>query len=680
MIPLKILLSFFLFIPTLFSNDLKSEELPKLTKSIVLQIEDFAPRDISKDIYKITLRVKKPTEFIEILSGNKPKRFSFEIGNSKADYLKDTIKINETDPSVITFLIKSKLKVEAGLKNLAIYSGKTDENMVQEIAKQVEIPNRNSSPGKQPFIQSIQPEAGKRGDSITISGENFGNDLDNITLSISDSSEKDADATENLHETKPFYLSPIQNGNIQEIKFNMPSTSILPGFFLYKQTVFIRLFINGRPSDYKKIIILSEHWKIWMLGLTVSLLIGFHFFIVKILKKTNYIEMLLIDKTTNTYSLSRFQALVWTVLLLGGYFYIVLSTGVLLGNGIIPEFNPSLIGLLSISYGGLITSHSLGSKKPKNEIIKTPPLLSNLFSSGETIDLPRLQLFSFTVVGVIIYIYNLLNSNPLNGLPDIPSTFLGLLGVSQTGYITGKFVSDKIVINQVKPYYIPTKQGNIRVHILGAGFVPNMKILLEDTNEPINIDFINSNAISFILPSVSSPGMQKITILHNDFAPVVSDNCFETIKIEPQRVPSFDNSTITLTAGKIPPGTEFEVSKEEECFRVRGTILPGNKIEFRTPNLPPGKYDMSIYFKSGNDFEKVKYPDQLSVFTKDAVSNQTIIQENEIDSDEDSDLPDKTEMPWYRDGMTDEDMDTQIAIELGEEMEGELKISDIKEV
>jgi hypothetical protein len=30
--------------------------------------------------------------------------------------------------------------------------------------------------------------------------------------------------------------------------------------------------------------------------------------------------------------------------------------------------------------------------------------------------------------------------------------------------------------------------------------------------------------------------------------------------------------------------------------------------------------------------------------------------------------------------MTDDDLDTQVAIEIGEEMEGELKISDIKEV
>lgn len=674
------LLNLLIILFMMIVSHLSSEEPTKLSKLQGIQIEEFLPRDMSKDIYKLSVRVRKPSDFIEILSGNKSRKLNIEIGGTRAEYVKDSIKISESDPNLISFHIKTKQKLESGLRYLTISSGKTEEGMISEVVKQIEIPNRNSSPGKQPFVKGVQPEAGKQGDSITLLGENFGNDLDAILLSISESPEKEEDASGNLHETKPFYLSPIQNGNLQEIKFNMPSTSILQGFFLYKQPIYIRVFINGRPSDYKKIVLLSENWKLWILGISITLLVGFHFFIVKILKKRNYIDMLLIDKSTNTYSLSRFQALVWTVLLLGGYFYIVIATGVLLGNGVIPEFNPSLIGLLSISYGGLITSHSLGSKKPKNEIIKTPPLFSNLFSSGETIDLPRLQLFSFTVVGTLIYIYNLINSNPLQGLPDIPSTFLGLLGVSQTGYITGKFVSDKIVINQVKPYYIPLQKESVRVHILGAGFVPNMKILLDSIPEPITIDFINSNAISFILPQMDSAGMQRITVLHNDFAPIVTDNCFEMIYLEPSRVPSYDNTTMTLSAGKIPTGTELELVGEEETYRVRGTLLPANKIEFVTPNLPPGKYDTNLYFKVGNEFEKVKYPTPLLVYTKDPNSSQTIIQESEIHAEDDNDLPDKTEMPWYREGMTDEEEEIQVAIELETEMEGELKVSEIKEV
>ena len=678
------LLSFSMLLFYLNNSMIFAEEPTKISKSSQFVIEEFIPKDISKDIYKIKIKVKKSADFVESLTGTKTKKYTFEIGTSKAVYINDSAKINLQDQNNVEFLIKTKQKIDSGLKVFNIYSYKNEDQLTLEATKQIEVPNRNSSPGKQPFIQVLNPEAGKSSDTITVVGENFGNDLDLISVSFGEINEKEEEGIVDVAERKPFFLSPILNGSTQELKFNMPSAKIIPNSFLFKQNLYLRIFVNGRPSDYKKLVILSDYWKLWMLGFTVSLISIFHLFIIKVLKKKNYLSLLLIDKSTNTYSLSRFQAFSWTVLLLGGYFYITISSGVLLGNGIIPEFNPSLIGLLSISYGGLITAHSLGTKKPKNEILKTPPLFNNLFSSGESIDLPRLQLFSFTVVGIIIYLYNLINSNPLAGLPDIPSSFLGLLGVSQTGYITGKFVSDKIVINQIKPYYIPVNQKDLRLHILGAGFVQNMKILLDDLNEPISVDFINSNAISFLLPERTNPGFLSINLLHNDFAPIYTENCLEIISFEPTKIPSYDNTSLIVSAGKIPPGTELVLQKEDEIYRLRGNLLPDGKIDFKSPNLPPGNYSVSIHFKNENNFEKIKMNSGLEVYTselpKASLSSQTIIKEEDINDENEQDLPDKTEMPWYQSGITDEDQEddnTQVAIELDDQMEAELNISEI---
>ena len=665
----------FIFI---ISISLISEDLIKNPKIQNYTLEEFIPKDLSKDKYQIKIKSLKPQEFYDMISTNKTKKVSIEIGDIRSEILKNSAKIDKSEPGVVTFLIKTKQKLEMGQKTVSLFIQKNSEKPNLEVSKIFDIPSRNSSPGKQPFIHKISPGAGKTGDTITITGENFGSDLDHIYIQFT-KNEKEDDENEEFFERKPFYLSPIQNTNQQEIKFNLPPSNILPGFFLYRQNLSLKIFVNGRPSDMKEIVLLSEYWRFTILSITLFILIGFHIFIVRVMKKPDYLNLLILDKTTNTYSLSRFQALAWTVLLLGGYFYITLCSGVLLGDGIIPDFNPSLIGLLSISYGGLITAHSLGSKKPKNEILKTPPLLNNLFSSGDTIDLPRLQLFAFTIIGIIIYVYNLLISNPLMGLPDIPSTFLGLLGVSQTGYITGKFVSDKVVINQVKPYYIPVDNGTTRIHILGAGFVPNMKILLEEEEEPISIDFINSNAVSFILPEKKLAGIQKITILHNDFAPVVQDNSFEIIKLEPAKLLSYDTSPIILSAGKIPPGTELEMKLNDESYRLRGNLLPQGMIEFKSPSLPPGNYEVSIFFKNGADFEKIKYNKPIEVTVRENIPAHTIIKEEEIDSKEDSDLPDRTEMPWYMDNLNEEDFtETRMAIELEENME-ELKISEITE-
>lgn len=658
----------------LISPIIFSQEIPK-PKSSLISIEEFSPKDISKDIFRVSIRTKKVQELKEALESTSQKKLVFDWNGKKLEYIKNSLKADEKIDGSISFLIKSKSKIDWMDGTLTIFSKSQDRALLTEASKSFKLPERNNSPGKQPHIIKISPEAGKIGDTITILGENLGNDLDTIFITIHTEESLDEGMPPELLEIKPFYLSQGDSPKEQELKFNLHGKELKNGFWGFKKGFYLSILVNGRPGDLKKIVVLSDYWKYWMIGFTIFLLSLLHIFISRILGKTNYIAMLLLDKNTNTYSLSRFQALTWTILLLGGYFYITISTGVLLGNGVIPDFNPSLIGLLSISYGGLITAHSLGTRKPKNEIIKTPPLLSNLFSSGESIDLPRLQLFSFTILGIIIYVYNLFNSNPLNGLPDIPATFLGLLGVSQTGYITGKFVSDKIAINQVKPYYIPYNSENVKIHIIGAGFVPNMKVLLDNSNAPISVEFINSNAISFVVPDKLRIGMQKITFLHSDFAPYISENSFEVFDIEPIKLMSYDSSSITLTSGKIPVGTELEIKGTEETYRVRGTHLPGEKMEFKSPNLPPGIYELTIFFKEGQSFEKVKFLQNLDVTAREAPTTHSIVKIEEIGTiPEEEELPDRTEMPWYMDSWEeDQDLETQSAIELEEEMEGELK-------
>ena len=52
----------------------------------------------------------------------------------------------------------------------------------------------------------------------------------------------------------------------------------------------------------------------------------------------------------------------------------------------------------------------------------------------------------------------------------------------------------------------------------------------------------------------------------------------------------------------------------------------------------------------------------------------------DINDEDELDLPDKTEMPWYQSGFTeedDEDDNTQVAIELDDQMEAELNVSEI---
>jgi hypothetical protein len=186
------------------------------------------------------------------------------------------------------------------------------------------------------------------------------------------------------------------------------------------------------------------------------------------------------------------------------------------------------------------------------------------------------------------------------------------------------------------------------------------------------------------LPERSNPGFVSINILHNDFAPILTENCLEIISFEPTKIPSFDNTSLVVSAGKIPPGTELLLQKEEEVYRLRGNLLPDGKIDFKSPNLPPGNYSVTIHFKNENNFEKIKINSGLEVYTTGispaTVSSQTLIKEEDINDEDELDLPDKTEMPWYQSGFTeedDEDDNTQVAIELDDQMEAELNVSEI---
>ncbi len=124
------------------------------------------------------------------------------------------------------------------------------------------------------------------------------------------------------------------------------------------------------------------------------------------IKKVNLFPLVFLDKKSNTYSLSKFQAFSWTVVFLGSYFYVGIGSGLVLGKGEIPDFNPSLLGLMVISYGGLLISNKASRKWPKKDFEGAPLAWSNLIMEGGEISIPRLQLVGFSITAILLYLYN----------------------------------------------------------------------------------------------------------------------------------------------------------------------------------------------------------------------------------------------------------------------------------
>ena len=559
------------------------------------KITFFEPKDLSRDVFLVSVKTTKPSVFINELKEKKwairlevtkIKKRKPELIESKqvtiyTDILTHFIRQNLDDPNQVMFEVEVYSKLEKTEANVHLIRVDRKEEIIDSYT--TNIPERFSDPEKQPLISSIRPAAGKKGDTITVIGSNFGTDIDNILVYFGENTEEEGFIE--LFERKPLSLSAPDEEKKQELRFHIPTRIKFQNQFAYRKKLYFKITVGGRPTGLHEIIVLSDNWKLWIGLFSLLMLFLLYLGLAYILKKFNFWNMILIDKTTNTYSLSRFQAMLWTVVLLGGYFYIAISNGLLLGNGTIPDFNPSLIGLLSISYIGMIGASGVGNKKPKNEIIETPPSLSNLFTSGGSIDIARLQLFGFTIVGVIIYLYNLITTNPLNGLPDIPTTLLGLMGVSQTGYLGGKVIGDKTVVNMVKPFYVPAKQEGVSIQLIGAGFVKNSKILIDEISEPLETTFVSSTILKVELPPLYTLGKKNLTILPNDSTSIQIENCFEVIAIEPNEVPANAGCVISVSILGLDDNFKLTVygdSEEEyECVSIKNTNF-GVEVE-----LPP---------------------------------------------------------------------------------------------
>ena len=117
-----------------------------------------------------------------------------------------------------------------------------------------------------------------------------------------------------------------------------------------------------------------------------------------------------------------------------------------------PDFNPSLIALLGISYGGHISANYVESKSSSKARKVGVPEIKDLFCSEDgTFNLPKFQLFGFTIIANAIYIFNLFEGNVLEGLPDIPQSLHTLLLTSQGGYVGGKYVTEVLEKKEPSP-------------------------------------------------------------------------------------------------------------------------------------------------------------------------------------------------------------------------------------
>jgi hypothetical protein len=431
----------------------------------------------------------------------------------------------------------------------------------------INIPDPLLDAGKQPEVLKVDPAGGFERAAIKVTGKNFGKTMDNIFITLGDLS----------HLVDPTYLSEEKDGE-QELVFSIPTKregkDILGAHNLYHRVPF-SVTVNNRLTTWGFVNVIHPTglWKIAGLSLAVVIillapfltLLSLTFTVIAILllglalgfslssdywwssavvfcilslsltawtwKNRTALEpitrTLFIDKDSNSYSLSKFQAFSWTVVLIGTYLYFCIGRGLFLGKGVIPDFNSSLLGLMSISYGGLLISRGITNKLPKNDLTSTPPRFSDLITEGGSISIVRLQLLGFTFAAIIVFLYYVSDTDVFSrGLPDIPPTLNGLLAISVAGYLGGKVVGDAAV-NIILPR---RARAGETLKIFGSGFVDKTKILIQDESQPCDVKFFSSTSIEVPLPTtLNPPGMKQLLFVPPSGSSFVINSAFELI-------------------------------------------------------------------------------------------------------------------------------------------------------
>jgi hypothetical protein len=191
-------------------------------------------------------------------------------------------------------------------------------------------------------------------------------------------------------------------------------------------------------------------------GISALAIIAIIIFIYRI-SKGNFSDLIKDEKKYP--SLALFQFLVWTLIISFAYFGIYLTR--LFGGelGLPDEIPDNILILMGISVGVPVLNVKVSEKKYANvpsadapsapyTLRRRPSTLLSMLQENGQLSLTRFQMFVWTWIGIIIYLFLLyftVNTEMDNvtqlSLPNVDGTIVFLMGLSQAAYL-GKKISE----------------------------------------------------------------------------------------------------------------------------------------------------------------------------------------------------------------------------------------------
>ena len=200
--------------------------------------------------------------------------------------------------------------------------------------------------------------------------------------------------------------------------------------------------------------------------------------------RTYFLTALFLDKQTNTYSLSQCQFYAWTAASILGYIYLVTAKSLIQGSMSFPDIPAGLPGILLASAGTTVLAAGVANAKGDKGAGEIQPSLADFITTGGVVAAERLQFVVWTIVGVLTFLGLVFLSDPatIDTLPQIPSGFLELMGISSAGYIGGKLARKAgPTITSIAPN---VKDGILSLELHGTGLSQNAAFKIGDDQVP----------------------------------------------------------------------------------------------------------------------------------------------------------------------------------------------------
>jgi hypothetical protein len=159
-------------------------------------------------------------------------------------------------------------------------------------------------------------------------------------------------------------------------------------------------------------------------------------------KPIQRLGVFLLERNTDTYSLSLVQVYLWTAATVFAYVFITISRVLCQGVIELADVPENLPGILAVSTTAVVASAGITSQKGPKGAGDVQPSIKDLITAGGIVQPERCVFLLWTLVTVGAFLLAVVRSDPtsINTLPGIPEQMLWLSGVGAAGYLGGKLV------------------------------------------------------------------------------------------------------------------------------------------------------------------------------------------------------------------------------------------------